>query len=667
VAALRESRRRIDGRMRFTEYAVLSTTVAAAVVFYAFASRVQFYPAVIFLVTSKPAIMVLGNMAFVFTILLGRITNKIFLGRLREAEREIIWENLRYAFTETCLALSTFREEMSLNVVMMFTALLFCKVFHWLCEARVEHMEQAQETSTLSHFRTVSLMALLFATDAFCAAISLEVVQAQGASVQVFFGFEYVLLGIKVLEIFVKHVLAGIDTYFIQGQWYNKSLYEMYLKLIIEVLQLFVNVVFFAIIFTYYGVPLHLMRQLYIAVKNVHDRLTHFWRFRRITANLHDRFPNATEEDLINTDRVCIICREEMIAGDGVGAPKKLHPCGHIFHFYCLRNWLERQLKCPTCRTDISPRPTENVRAVNALNEAAQQQHPQAQPQAQPNAPVEGQQQNQDRQDELHGNDQHEESDPAQGDDQTRAQQWQAHIPLRRDSEFSSAAGLRSRVRQRNFESQYAQGEPTSSNQQTDGATHSEASSNRTAQTPFQARQIPSGMASVWTQPPLGFPMRPRPTNQVTENSVPMADFPSVAQYLQSQIEVLQLQLQVYQAQVNAATATRRAAMAAMRAREFQERQMAQDDSRPKPPSQPTSEADDKTTSESSPPPVPPPAPVSMLTETDHSLPQRESETQENEPDVSSEPNDPKQILRMRASVAAQRRMQEQQQHQHED
>ncbi len=32
--------------------------------------------------------------------------------------------------------------------------------------------------------------------------------------------------------------------------------------------------------------------------------------------------------------------------------PKKLS-CGHIFHFRCLRSWLERQQSCPTCRRMI--------------------------------------------------------------------------------------------------------------------------------------------------------------------------------------------------------------------------------------------------------------------------------------------------------------------------
>ena len=181
------------------------------------------------------------------------------------------------------------------------------------------------------------------------------------------------LLAIKVIEVFVKYCLSMIDSHLVQGQWYNKSLYELYLKLVIDIAQLFVNVVFFGIIFTYYGVPLHLMRQLYIALKNVHNRLSHFFRFRRITSNLHDRFPNATEADLEATDRTCIICREEMEAGDHLGAPKKLS-CGHIFHFFCLRNWLERQLKCPTCRSDITTTP------LPPNNPAPPPAHPHQQP-----------------------------------------------------------------------------------------------------------------------------------------------------------------------------------------------------------------------------------------------------------------------------------------------
>ena len=55
-------------------------------------------------------------------------------------------------------------------------------------------------------------------------------------------------------------------------------------------------------------------------------------------------YPDATEEELANSDNVCIICREEMQAP----STKKL-PCGHIFHKNCLRSWFQVKL------TDATP------------------------------------------------------------------------------------------------------------------------------------------------------------------------------------------------------------------------------------------------------------------------------------------------------------------------
>lgn len=49
-------------RVQFVTYACLSTALTAAVVSYAFQTRIQFYPTVIFLVTSKMSLLVLGNM-----------------------------------------------------------------------------------------------------------------------------------------------------------------------------------------------------------------------------------------------------------------------------------------------------------------------------------------------------------------------------------------------------------------------------------------------------------------------------------------------------------------------------------------------------------------------------------------------------------------------------
>jgi E3 ubiquitin-protein ligase synoviolin len=86
---------------------------------------------------------------------------------------------------------------------------------------------------------------------------------------------------------------------------------------------------------------------------------------------MDQRYPDATAAEMSAlSDPTCIICREEMALPRQDGAPeqdspvqannhaalpaegpnttpKKL-PCGHIFHFHCLRSWLERQQSCPT-------------------------------------------------------------------------------------------------------------------------------------------------------------------------------------------------------------------------------------------------------------------------------------------------------------------------------
>ncbi|RHZ40015.1 hypothetical protein DYB26_014229 [Aphanomyces astaci] len=53
---------------------------------------------------------------------------------------------------------------------------------------------------------------------------------------------------------------------------------------------------------------------------------------------MNERFPSPTEDEMNETDRICIICREEMT----LDSSKKL-PCSHIFHLNCLRMWLQRQ------------------------------------------------------------------------------------------------------------------------------------------------------------------------------------------------------------------------------------------------------------------------------------------------------------------------------------
>lgn len=113
-----------------------------------------------------------------------------------------------------------------------------------------------------------------------------------------------------------------------------------------QVVRFISYVIFFTIIFTYYGMPLHIVRDLWTSYVNLKRRLIIFNKYRKLTANMNERFPDATNDELAACEHTCIICR------DGMEAGKKL-PCGHIFHLECLRLWLQHQQSCPTCRAEI--------------------------------------------------------------------------------------------------------------------------------------------------------------------------------------------------------------------------------------------------------------------------------------------------------------------------
>ncbi len=159
----------------------------------------------------------------------------------------------------------------------------------------------------------------------------------------------------------------------------------------------------------FYGMPIHIIRDVAITIRSFYKRITDFVRYRQATRDMNERYPDATAEEVTRED-VCIICREDMKpwqqpnapgaqqpenAGAAPAAtaavderlrPKKL-PCGHILHFACLRSWLERQQNCPTCRRPVCATGTiARGPEANVANQQAraQPQHNQAQVQVPP-------------------------------------------------------------------------------------------------------------------------------------------------------------------------------------------------------------------------------------------------------------------------------------------
>ncbi|EFJ42202.1 hypothetical protein VOLCADRAFT_67392, partial [Volvox carteri f. nagariensis] len=340
--------------MGFTlaRYVGLSILAASAVVYHAFATRQHFYRAAMYLSSSKIAVAAMGNLAFALALCTHQLVIKMFLGSLRDIEQEMIRERLSSAVMESLLALTIFREEFSTFFVAMFASLVFIKVMHWLVQDRVDYVEVTPTISLFGHLRIVSFMALLLALDtAFLQYTIAGTIQSSGQSVMLLFAFEYVILASTIVRYALKYGMSMVDLA-MDGNWTGKGTAVFYLELIADLLHLFVYATFFAIVFMHYGLPLHLVRDLYSTFRNFRSRMHDFLRFRQVTARL-DRFPDASADDLRRCDGVCIICREEMAQA---GSNKRLF-CGHVFHLHCLRSWLERQQNCPTCRASVFRRP----------------------------------------------------------------------------------------------------------------------------------------------------------------------------------------------------------------------------------------------------------------------------------------------------------------------
>ncbi|KAG0028704.1 E3 ubiquitin-protein ligase hrd1 [Podila clonocystis] len=364
---------------RLAVYGAISAILAGGVIASAFAQRSNFYAACIYLYQSNACMMVILNLGMFLTIIAGQLVQMMFFGNLRTLEVEHLYERAWYAVTETCLAMTIFKDEFHTLFVVMFTFLLFLKVFHWLCQDRVDSMEQSPEIPMSFHVRMVTMIALLVTVDMLMILHAVEEVMTKKPGMMIMFGFEYTLLVTNLMASFGKYVLHTIDMRR-EEPWENKSMLLFYLDLVADFVKLVTYLIFFTVILYTCGLPLHIIRDVYMTMRSFIQKCKDLIQYRKATQNMNERYPDASAAELSAlSDPICIICREEMVGntpapqehtlapnppaepaprpGSSTTVPKKL-PCGHIFHFHCLKSWLERQQSCPTCRRLVLDPPT---------------------------------------------------------------------------------------------------------------------------------------------------------------------------------------------------------------------------------------------------------------------------------------------------------------------
>ncbi|MCJ1314354.1 E3 ubiquitin-protein ligase hrd1 [Agyrium rufum] len=341
---------------------------------------------------------------------------RLAYGRLRVIEIEQLYEKAWFAITETCLAMTVFREEVGGWFLVMFVSLLAGKVWSWLSEGRVEILEQQPPSNPrLFHIRLSTSLLMSVAFDLYMFIFSVQSVRDEAEpNMMVMFAFEFAVLSVMSISTSARYMISIYESALIRSQiverrliartqredqqhsqanteaatdesdpasnltpddadadidvpgWETKGFWIFYLDLATDFLKLLLYLSFFCVLCVFYGMPLHIIRDVAMTIRSFYRRVNDFIRYRQATQDMNDRYPDATPEEVRRED-VCIICRETMTSPQILDGQEVDHlqrrqdqrlrakrlPCGHILHFACLRSWLERQQNCPTCRRPV--------------------------------------------------------------------------------------------------------------------------------------------------------------------------------------------------------------------------------------------------------------------------------------------------------------------------
>ncbi|KAI3629798.1 hypothetical protein MIR68_011233 [Amoeboaphelidium protococcarum] len=431
--------------MKLVTYSAVSVAAVGIVTFNAWNQHQQFYSAAIHLSKSNVSLTVLLNFYILCNIWLGKVLMWIFFGQLRLIESEHLYERGWFAVSETALAMTIFRDEIGASFVVWFSSLLLVKCLHWVLGDRVDMMDQLSQLSPSNKpgrliVRTLSLFSLLYLMDVLSVLYSVYSYQSNGPNISMLFGFEFFLMFLSLCAVSGKFLILLYDAigrkylqrYYNQrlqyqfpqvleqqppygnvnnnnnlldedddedyedDVWEEKSQAIFYVELAVDLWKLVAYFVFFSIITVHYGLPIHIIRDLYLTVKSFTTKVGDLIKFRRALHDMNHRLVDVQPADIDqNQDGVvCTICREEITLLDILDSndqrlqqmangmrrrrfnnkafkAKKLG-CGHMFHFKCLRGWLERQQSCPTCRRSVFDANHNNNTVHNNRNVPAQ-------------------------------------------------------------------------------------------------------------------------------------------------------------------------------------------------------------------------------------------------------------------------------------------------------
>lgn len=145
---------------------------------------------------------------------------RLCYGALRPIEIEQLYEKSWFAITETCLAMTIFREEVGAWFLVMFVGLLTGKVWGWIGDGRVEILEQQPPANPrLFHIRLSVSLTMSVIYDMWLMNYTINtVIQQARPNMMVMFLFEFAILTSSSFATAFRYCISLVEAKVIKQQ-----------------------------------------------------------------------------------------------------------------------------------------------------------------------------------------------------------------------------------------------------------------------------------------------------------------------------------------------------------------------------------------------------------------------------------------------------------------
>jgi E3 ubiquitin-protein ligase synoviolin len=198
------------------------------------------------------------------------------------------------------------------------------KCLHWVAEQRESHLRMTEEIIVVrpgsswpalrwSHVKLLICFLVLQFIDILAVVECSKDILEKGPTVSILFAFEGAIMltsAVSCILLWNLHLIDGIFNYLHETtestnsahRWVHRwHEYKATLIFAVEVqaqlVKFIAYITFFAIVMTYYGLPINLIREVYVSFQQLKQRLVAFGKYRTLMAGMN-RFANPTVRSL---------------------------------------------------------------------------------------------------------------------------------------------------------------------------------------------------------------------------------------------------------------------------------------------------------------------------------------------------------------------------------